>query len=416
MVANRLSTNKQLNSQIAQQTESEIAFFSKLSFLTRSMQLFGLYFVVDDSKTPTDGDGRRTLWSAGRVYTTLVLVILWLNLARMMSCFDPSEVWGPILLFKLYAVLVFVATNLMMTCYYVAYSNGKLNHLLGEIARYNLEEEDDLEPLVAAEEMFDVETPSTNRSIDSIEFEDGIVPSLYVSDGSNKAIQVKKMSADIEIQKSLKVHAKGTTSFLHVVRQSAYICAFTAWTVFLLKISLVIYILFWTPLYDTNLTPIMKYVTVSPGYLLLARSIVFIITTYIYAAGSFVATMSLLFALLFWQQFKSFNSRFKAAICGGQFQGDFELYRLRHQRLSHLVEKADKMLWVCNGGNIFCNSVSTIVLLYALIFYVKLFHSNLLVCHVVFYLLTSVYEILLTSFGAILVNNVVLLSSNQSIY
>jgi len=410
MVANRFSNNEHLTSQIAQ-NENEIAFFSSISFLTRSMQVFGLYFVVNDLKKHKGGDDKRcTGWSAGRVYSALVLVILWLNLARVMSCLSLQDVWGPSLLFKLYSLLVLIATNLMMTCHYAAYSNGKLNRLLGEISRYNSEEKDDLElPFVADEEMINVETPSPDTSGVSTDVEtNGIVPSMNTNDGSNKSTQVERLSADIALHQSQEAIAKRYSGFLHAVIQPAFICSLTAWTVFLLKVTVIFYVLFWTNYFDNHMTPINKYVTVSKELTLLVRISVLIIYTYSHAAGSFTATMSFLFALLFWQGFRSFNSRFKAAIHGRQFEGEFELYRLRHQRLSHLVEKADKMLWLCNGSNFVCHSVSTIVLLYGLIFYQQFFHSTLLTCLVIFYLLTSVFEIGLTSLGPLLVNNVVI--------
>jgi len=175
-------------------------FFSRISFLTRCMHIFGLYFVVNDSKKHKDGENRRTCWNAGRVYSTDVFVILWLNLARMMSCFGPNEVWGLALLFKCYSVLILFATNLMMTCHYVAYSNGKLSHLLGEICRCNFEADHDLEPLVTEKEMITVERSSSDicRSGDSTEFEDCGVPSMDRSDGSNKSSQVETLSVELQ--------------------------------------------------------------------------------------------------------------------------------------------------------------------------------------------------------------------------
>jgi len=300
-----------------------------------------------------------------------------------------------------------------MTCQYVAHSNGKLNRLLCEISRYNSEEDVDLDTSVADEQMIHVETYNTDRSRVSTDFEDGGVPATDGSGGSNKPTQVERLSsADIKLEQAQKgIAVKGITSFLRTVRQSAFICALTAWTLFLLKVTFIFYVIFWTHYLDTNLTPMIKYITVSRELMLLVRAIVFIIYAYNAAASSFAPTMSLLFALLFWQQFKSFNRRFKASIRGRQFQGEFGLYRLRHQRLSNLVDKADKMLWLCNGGNLVCHSVSTIVLLYGLVFYGSTFPNKFMLCLVIFYLLSSVYEILLTSFGAILVNDVVIVSS-----
>jgi len=195
--------------------------------------------------------------------------------------------------------------------------------------------------------------------------------------------------------------------FLRVVKQDVYICTVLAWTSLVINVTFLGYNLFNTNYLDLSLTPLGTYVPVSYNLMLVVRSIAFIVFIYMTAAGSFPPAMTFLCALMFWREFRRLNSRFITSISGRQFRGDFELYRLRHQRLSRLVEEADRMLWMCNAGNLICHTATATIELYIFIIHWSIINHAMLMCLLFFYLMSSVADVGLTTLGAILVNNVI---------
>jgi len=207
-IAGQFSTNNFSTSHPVAWSEEKIEFFSSISFLTRNMQIFGLYFVVNDNEKQKEGNrGRFRWWGAGRLYSTIVLAVLWLNLARQLSCFTSQETWEPTLLFRISGNLFLLATNLMVTCHYVAYSNGQLNRLLSELARYNGDEESDLEPVAGAAcdkpqmiEVYSLETSDKEGSgCGNTEFKEVGVPSFKSYDGSTRERQRQTVSPEVQL-------------------------------------------------------------------------------------------------------------------------------------------------------------------------------------------------------------------------
>jgi len=403
--------------------EDESTFMSNISALTIPMRLFGLYFEVSDTRLQKSGTWFDCLacWNAGRVYSTLVLAVLWLNLIRLTTCFLPHEKWTPSLLFKLSACLFILAINLMLTCYYVACTSGKLNHLFGQIVRYNKEEDEDLAPLANGDDKHFIDNrsiktttrPTANTNHNKGKSDEYLhVVCLETYDTTNKANDnILLPSSNDRLNQTRK--ATITTDISHTfsqrVRFTARVCAFAAWVALFLNMTLTATSLFQNSFLGTSTAPINTYFKVGKEVEQMAELVCFFVYIYVSAAGCFSQAMTFFVFVTLWREFKSFNRRFKVSICGQKFLGDFELYRLRHQRLSHIVEKADKILWLCNGGNITCHLATIVIGLFNMIWFTALLEHPQLLCLLLFYLVFSLSQVGLCSLGAILVNNAVIL-------
>jgi len=121
--------------------------------LLNSMKLFGLYFtqasrhVHHASCTSTPGTIKDSQalrrWSGGRVYATVILVVMWLNAVRMLSVFDKADRFGAVLLQKLGALSAGLFTAIQQTACFVACQTGNLDRVFSDarlpksdIARY----------------------------------------------------------------------------------------------------------------------------------------------------------------------------------------------------------------------------------------------------------------------------------------
>ena len=111
---------------------------SSLSPLLFSMKLFGLYFHREHRHRPRtdDPECNPTTTTTGststklRVYATIVLIIVWLNLVRFTSAFTKSDHFGAVLLMK---ITVFTWCGLLaifQTTYYYASHSGQLVKIL----------------------------------------------------------------------------------------------------------------------------------------------------------------------------------------------------------------------------------------------------------------------------------------------
>jgi len=69
-------------------------------------------------------------------------------------------------------------------------------------------------------------------------------------------------------------------------------------------------------------------------------------------------------------QFDRLNEDFSKCIGGrGEFSGNFEQFRRRHQAISRSVEEADQFLMISNGTCVCCNVATIILIMYSVIFY-----------------------------------------------
>ena len=97
--------------------------------LLSNMKLFGLYFTpasrrIQDAVPATSArttDSKFTrIWNAGRIYAAVILVVIWLNAARMLSVFDEDEKFGVVLFLKLAGISAGLFTALQQTTCFVA--------------------------------------------------------------------------------------------------------------------------------------------------------------------------------------------------------------------------------------------------------------------------------------------------------
>ena len=109
--SNKTSTRTDVEEQL--QLADGDAVLKCFTPLLNSMKLFGLYFtpaaasrhrIHDTSTGTTHSHVAPSNWNAGRVYATVILVVVWLNAARMLTVFDKNLKFGAVLLTKLAAV------------------------------------------------------------------------------------------------------------------------------------------------------------------------------------------------------------------------------------------------------------------------------------------------------------------------
>ena len=111
---------------------------SSLSPLLFSMKLFGLYFHrerrhrrhTDDAKWNPAMTATATTSTRLRIYATVVLILIWANVVRLLSVFTRSDKFGALLLTKVSLLSWFGLIAMMYTAYYVASHTGTLFRVL----------------------------------------------------------------------------------------------------------------------------------------------------------------------------------------------------------------------------------------------------------------------------------------------
>jgi len=105
--------------------------------LLNSMRVFGLYFtpsrrihdVASRSAAETTDSEIPRNWNRGRIYATVMLVIVWLDTARSMSAFDKTDKFGIILLLKLAMITARLLSSVSQTACFVACQTGNLDRV-----------------------------------------------------------------------------------------------------------------------------------------------------------------------------------------------------------------------------------------------------------------------------------------------
>jgi len=131
--------------------EDEEALLKCFSPLLNSMKLFGLYFTraarrihdVSRSTTVTTQSETSKKWNGGLIYAVIILVVAWLNAARMLSVFEKSDKFGFVLLVKLATVSGGSSSAMSTTSCFIACLTGNLDRVFrdaklsqSDIARY----------------------------------------------------------------------------------------------------------------------------------------------------------------------------------------------------------------------------------------------------------------------------------------
>ena len=122
----------------------------------------------------------------------------------------------------------------------------------------------------------------------------------------------------------------------------------------------------------------------------------------------FPQAMNYIVVSLLCDQFDKLNKEFTKCIGGrGEFHGNFEQFRRRHQTISRSVKEADQFLMISNGACFCCHMLGTIVVVFCLIFYwqdtASYSAEAAFLCFL--YLLMNLFDLLLAAGLAIFVNN-----------
>jgi len=119
--------------------------------LFNSMRVFGLYFTrvscrihdASRSSTVTSQSETTKKWNGGRIYAVLLVVVMWLNAARLLTAFDISDKFGFVLFLKLASVSSGFCGAVFTTSRFVACNTGDFDRIFREarlsnsdVARY----------------------------------------------------------------------------------------------------------------------------------------------------------------------------------------------------------------------------------------------------------------------------------------
>ena len=122
---------------VEEQMEDGEAVLKCFSPLLNSMRLFGLYFTraerrihdVSRSTTVTTQSETSRKWNVGLIYAVVILVVAWLNAARMFCVFKESDKFGFVLLVKLATVSGGFSSAMSATSCFVACRTGNLDRV-----------------------------------------------------------------------------------------------------------------------------------------------------------------------------------------------------------------------------------------------------------------------------------------------
>jgi len=120
--------------------------------LLDSMKVFGLYFTqascrIHDVSTSTSGTKDSQVprkWNGGLIYATFVLVVVWLNAARMLSIFHKTDKFGVVVLLKLTGISAGFLPAFQQTACFIACQSRNLDRVFSDstlpksdVARYH---------------------------------------------------------------------------------------------------------------------------------------------------------------------------------------------------------------------------------------------------------------------------------------
>jgi len=138
-------------------------------------------------------------------------------------------------------------------------------------------------------------------------------------------------------------------------------------------------------------------------------NVLFIVTDlYSTACYVFPQAMNYVVVSLLCDQFAKLNEEFSKCLGGrGEFHGNFEQFRRRHQTISHSVKEADRFLMISNVACFGCHIVGIIVVFFFIIFYrqVTVSRSTEATFQYFYWLLINLLGLSLAAGLAISVNN-----------
>jgi len=123
-----------------EQTMQADSVLKSLSPLINTMRAFGLYFTRGHHQVPQSTSQpvrecvrRCSNWNVGRIYATIMLVLMWLNAIRFSAVFDGKETLGAVLFTKIIFIPGALLIAILHTAYYVASHTGSLDRVFCQV-------------------------------------------------------------------------------------------------------------------------------------------------------------------------------------------------------------------------------------------------------------------------------------------
>jgi len=277
-----------------------------LSPLINSMRVFGLYFNRQPcvSTATTNQQSSQSLrkcngcWNPGRVYATVMLVVMCINAFRYAIVFDGTDEIGAPLIMKISLLASRLLIVVLQTAYYVASHTGSLDRVF--------------------------------RRVD-----------LPTADISPKYGRTAKVLTAI-------------CWALVVFSSILYIYPFGTYGKF----------------NDLSTLVIFDSLPGSKTYAYIIAAIFAVFDVQHTASFCFPQAMNYVVVSLLCDQFAKLNKEFGKCIGGrGEFHGNFEQFRRRHQAISHSVKEADRFAMISNVACFCCHMLAIIVAFFFVIFY-----------------------------------------------
>jgi len=324
-----------------QQTMKTDSVLRSLAPIISSMRLFGLYFTREArancaAMTAQTGQLVRRCrgWNFSRIYSTIILLVVWLNVIRYVFLFDGQETLGALLFVKLAVISSCVLVTVFQSAYYAASHTGSLDRVLH---------------------------------------------------------QVNLSMADLFPKYSCRAKAIAAICWLYF-----------AWNMYNYA-----YQVFIDGRHgDLSLTLLQR--SLPERYLNVVRAVFVLLQLQVVGTWTFSQAMNFTVMTLLYDQFVKLSEEFSKCVGDrGEFTGNFDDFRRRHQAVSRSVQEADRFLMFTNGANLCGHIVSIIFVLYSLIFFrddTVAFHWESAVLYIA-WLSMSVVSLLLSAGQAIYLNH-----------
>jgi len=131
----------QLETEEQSTTQQDDSILKSLSPLVNNMRLFGLYF-TDKRRVGPSASGRfqpevirgcDRVWTASRIYATIMLAVIGINASRYYYIFDSRETVGADLFYKLGLISSSLLDVVLRCAYYVASHTGSLDRVFRRV-------------------------------------------------------------------------------------------------------------------------------------------------------------------------------------------------------------------------------------------------------------------------------------------
>jgi len=314
----------QLEMEEAVSSKQEDIVLKRLSPLLYSMRLFGLYFTrkqrVSPAAAPEQRNERKRRcpdWNFARIYSTIMLAITWLNAIRYAIIFNGNETLGAALFTKLAIVPSALMIILLHSSYYYASHTGSLDRVLRYASSHavgnNLSKYDRLTKVMTV-------LPWILVSCNMFQY----VYDLFTDSQSNDFLFFSSYFSEAQL-----FVVKAVFIFLHLLTVNVWF--------FPLAIKL---------------------------------NAVLIFLIFSSREADIPLAMNFMVMMLLYDQYDNLNAEFSRCVGdGGEFSGNFEQFRRRHQAISRSVHEADCFIKISNVACFCCQIVTIIFVFYITVFF-----------------------------------------------